>query len=422
MSGLFHRLKRTLKGRKETYDDSNSIAAELQSNTALLSRLNGVGENGIRFSELDGACEIATPHGVSYQLVTQFPLQHVHGAIPLTRTYTSNCSALEGLAGDLRLQNFDPEDALFLDIEATGLDHGAGTFAFMVGLGYRENDMFTVRQLFLPNMHDELPMLHILKEHLERFKFLISFNGKSYDLTVLQSRMVLQRLYSSDECNLKLQPHLDLLHLARNMYRKCFENTRLPTLEDALLDFRRVNDVPSSLVPTMWFEFLRTQDAGPIKLVAEHNLYDVLSMLALTGELAQHSHLQEVKDHNHAQIAVNVGRIWIRRKNMEQAIESLESANDAALSADELNEKYGGLNKAYRRNEDYTKQGNALARWCVACPNDADAWTAQAIYLEKRAKILSAALDSAYRAHTLAPSQDTSHRLQRLKDRLGKSS
>ena len=228
MSGLLKRLERTLKGRTESFDEpTSSLSHELDSNNALLTRITSGYADFVNFADLKGATECETPYGTSHQIVTVYPLDHRHGNFMLERLYDADCTQFASLAGDARLDTFIPDDALFLDIEATGLDHGAGTFAFMVGLGYRQNDSFIVKQLFLPDMHEELPMLHVLKEHLDRFRFLISFNGKSYDLTVLQSRMIIQRLYSKEECQLKLQPHLDLLHLARNMYRKCFEKLPL---------------------------------------------------------------------------------------------------------------------------------------------------------------------------------------------------
>ena len=41
------------------------------------------------------------------------------------------------------------EDFLFLDTETTGLSHGAGTVAFLVGVGYFTKEHFIVRQYLM---------------------------------------------------------------------------------------------------------------------------------------------------------------------------------------------------------------------------------------------------------------------------------
>ena len=424
MSSILNRLQRTLKGRKESYDEpaqQTSMATALETSTSLLDRLKAGENNDAKLEDLKGATEVDTPYGKCFQFVTKIPLGSCHGKIALEQAYSAEYSLLESLVGDQRLGAFNIESALFLDIEATGLDHGAGTFAFMIGLGYKELDHFIIKQLFLPEMHEEMPMLHVLKEHLDRFEFLISFNGKSYDLTVLQSRMILQRLYTPDECNLKLQPHLDLLHLARNMYRNCFSDTRLPTLERSVLDFHRQDDVPSALVPTMWYQYLRTKNAEPIRLVAEHNLYDILSMVVLAGTLAENSHLREILDCEPSQIALNLGRVWLRRKAVQKAVKALEAVDEMTLCAEETDLKYSSLNKAYGRLRSYELKGQALKQWCSASPTTPDAWIARAIFQERHEKNLSAALTSAQRAQTLMPSDENARRIERLNRRIKKS-
>jgi uncharacterized protein YprB with RNaseH-like and TPR domain len=421
MSRLLHRLQRTLNGRKETFDEattSASMGADLEASRFLRERLNASGSRVERLDELDGATTQETPHGACVQFVSRHPLNTMHGSMPLLGTYTADCSRFNSLVGDDKLRTLVLSKSLFLDIEATGLDHGAGTFAFMIGLGFVEDDYFVIKQLFLPDIHQEQAMLFVLKEHLDNFDTLISFNGKSYDLTVLQSRMVIQRMYTADECNLKLQPHLDLLHLSRNIYRGIYENTRLPTLERGLLGFTRVDDVPSSLVPTMWYEFLRSRNAYPIRLVAEHNLYDVLSMVTLTGALARDTQIIPTEQPRQAHIALNLGRVWLRRKQYEQAIEALEAAHSSLLDDACKAEKHRLLSTTYGRVKRYQKQGIAIRDWCAASPTECKAWIANSIHQERRQKDLPGALSSARQAEILESSPANQRRINRLELRL----
>jgi uncharacterized protein len=423
MSSLLRRLQRTLNGRKETFEEtstSSSIGADLEASRFLQERLNASGENTERLDELAGATTEETPHGTCIQFVTRYRLDAMHGSLSLQGTYIADCSRFNSLVGDEKLRTLDVSKSLFLDIEATGLDHGAGTFAFMIGLGFVEANHFVVKQLFLPDIHEEQAMLFVLKKHLDHSDTLISFNGKSYDLTVLQSRMVIQRMYTTEECNLKLQPHLDLLHLSRNMYRGIYENTRLPTLERGLLGFTRIDDVPSSLVPTMWYEFLRSRNAQPIRLVAEHNLYDVLSMVTLTGALARDTTMDSPERPRQAHIALNLGRVWLRRKQYEQAIQALESACPTLLDEANKTEKYRLLHTAYGRVKRYENQGFAIREWCALAPTESRAWLANSIHQERRQKDLPGALSSAQQVEILDSSPANKRRISRLELRLAR--
>lgn len=104
---------------------------------------------------------------------------------------------------------------------------------------------------------------------------------------------------------------------------------------------------------------------------------------------------------------------------MPLAIESLEAATDAELSAHARAEKYAGLCTAYSRKKDFAAQADALSRWCRLCPDDPNAWTAEAIYSEHRSKDLARALTAAEKAYLLNPTPERSKRIERLNRRLG---
>ncbi len=238
---------------------------------------------------------------------------------------------LERLLGDERLIGFRPEDALYLDIEATGLSHGAGTFAFLIGCAVVEGGQVHVEQLFVPDPTDELPALSRFLELLDARPYLVSFNGKSYDLSVLESRLVITRLLSRSEASLKLRPHLDLLHVSRQAYKGVFGDTRLQTLERAVLGLdpkEREDDVPGSLVPALYFHYLRTGDARHLEPVLRHNRTDVLSMVALAAHLVD---LLRAPCGD-AEILLNLGRAALRRGLPDRAARLLEDALAAGLA------------------------------------------------------------------------------------------
>lgn len=272
MTSLSRRLERALPATSGAEDSAEPPRAALE---GAAGELGGVSRE--------------TPYGPCRVITHRYEFSHRHGDRALGTFAAQTLGHLPTLTGDPRVAGHVARDAIFLDIEATGLDHGAGTFAFLVGVGLFEDDALIVHQLFLDDPADERAMLHELIRLLDSRPMLITFNGKSYDLTVLGNRLVLQRLWSAAECDLKLRPHLDLLHLSRSLERTRLENTRLGTLERELLDFHRVDDVPGHMVPACYHHYLRTGDTSAVQGVLEHNLHDVLSMVTLADHVVGRS-------------------------------------------------------------------------------------------------------------------------------------
>jgi len=245
-----------------------------------------------------------------------------HGDIPLGRALGADYRHLERMTGDARLTDFDPREALFLDIEATGLEHGSGTIAFLIGLGYFEGDTVRLEQVLLRDHDEEAALLEIVWDRVKRFRYLVSFNGKSFDLSVLQNRMVMHRMCSKEESELKLRPHLDLLHVSRSVYKGLWQDVRLQTLEAHVLGFVRTDDMPGSLAPTCWFAWLRDAEPRPLAGIARHNRHDVLSMIALAGVLA-HEAEPRVDAGRRSQVALNLAALYVRRKGNHEALNVL---------------------------------------------------------------------------------------------------
>lgn len=188
---------------------------------------------------------------------------------------------------DERLGAFDFTDALFLDTETTGLA-GAGTLAFMVGVAFFEKQqlanggmgyVFVVRQYFLRDHADELAMLHLLEELTASKRFLISFNGRSFDIPLLENRYLLNR----QPHPFASVPHFDLLQPARRLWRTRLGSCALNALEKTLLGVRRTHeDVPGFLIPNMYHDYVRTGKPDELLRVFYHNHEDMLSMVTLT--------------------------------------------------------------------------------------------------------------------------------------------
>jgi len=180
---------------------------------------------------------------------------------------------------------------LFFDLETTGLSGGAGTHAFLVGVGWFDADgAFLTRQFLLTRYADERELLAAVAGEMAPAGALVSFNGKSFDAPVLETRYLFHRL----EWIAAKLPHIDVLHQARRFWggegrrhpeRETRNSCSLVALEEEILGARRLDDVPGFEIPGRYFQFVRSGDARPLIDVLEHNRLDLLSLAGLTARL-----------------------------------------------------------------------------------------------------------------------------------------
>ncbi len=223
-----------------------------------------------------------TTHGTVHVSERILPPEHHHGSAPLAAALDVEGPLVASLALHADLAGVDFQRMLFLDTETTGLAGGTGTVPFLVGLAWFEGRSLKVHQLFLRRLGEEAPLLRALGERMAHSSCLVTFNGKSFDWPLLRTRFVLNRVPAPAEL-----PHLDLLHCARRVFKHRGAGTRLVHLEDQVLGFRRVDDVDGSLIPDLYFRYLRGGDGAALIPVLEHNVNDLLLLAALLGELVR---------------------------------------------------------------------------------------------------------------------------------------
>lgn len=212
-----------------------------------------------------------------------WPLDHRHGDLELSEALSLADAASSRLAPGL--SRSDLARAAFVDVETTGLAGGTGTYVFLVGVGAFEGDGFCLRQYFLANLAREAAMLDAVTDRLDGRSAIVSFNGRRFDLPLIETRCLLSRL-SLPALGL---PHLDLLYPARRLFRHRLPSCRLGVLEESLLGVRRHDDVPGWAIPGLYFDYLRTGRVERLSGVFDHNALDILSLVALlayVGRLA----------------------------------------------------------------------------------------------------------------------------------------
>lgn len=170
---------------------------------------------------------------------------------------------------------------VFLDLETTGLSGGAGTFAFLVGCAcFADDGSFVVRQHLMISPAGEPAMLRAVSAELEAAGALVSFNGKSFDAPMLETRYLFHRLpWPAGGL-----AHVDALHPSRHFWGDA-GGCALTVLESQVLGMRRTGDVSGMEIPARYFQFLRTGNARPLEAVLEHNQLDLLSLAGLTSRL-----------------------------------------------------------------------------------------------------------------------------------------
>jgi uncharacterized protein YprB with RNaseH-like and TPR domain len=321
-------------------------------------------------------------------------------------------------------ERLDARELLFLDTETTGLSRGAGTIAFMIGVGFFDDEGgLVIDQIVLDSPEREAEGLALLAGYLERRRVLVTFNGASFDLPVLRNRALLTRTaglegldsHGLDSHGPDRHVHIDLLPLSRRLFRQRLPDCKLGTIERHVLGFARTDDIPGAEVPLAYLRFLRHGAREELQQVLEHNLLDIASLAVLLPRVCRHlfDPLRWAED---AAELLASGRYWAA-SDPELASACLERAVELATRPAERRHARSELARLCRRRgerEHAREQWEALRR---EFPQDDEPYIELAKHHEHVTKDLSSALRHAEAApHAERP--QIQHRLARLRRRL----
>ncbi len=367
-----------------------------------------------------------TQFGETFVVETLYSLDHTHGSIKLELIGITDLVA--AWAGDDRIAKCKPENFAFLDTETTGLAGGSGTYAFQIGVGRFEAEGFRLAQFFMRDPIEEPAMLSALEEFLASCETVVTFNGKSFDIPLLKTRYIT----NGSPFPLKDAAHLDLLHLARRLWRERLPSRTLGYLEEHILGQTRTEeDTPGWMIPEMYFEYLRSGDARPLKGIFYHNEMDVLSMVTLTNYI---NHLLadpldgRVK---HPLDLVAIGKLHEDLGNPYQAAQIYERGLEQDLPKEAHTRTLKRLSFLYKRQDELPE---ALSLWWqAAAEREIYAHEELAKYSEHKARDFEEAKKWAEAALAILKMPDTSrheriqweddlkYRLDRLKRKIKKN-
>jgi hypothetical protein len=193
------------------------------------------------------------------------------------------------------LSALQPAHAAFIDTETTGLSMGTDTYTFLIGIGTFDDDAFVVRQYFMRHPGEERAQLYLVEQALSSCSSIISFNGRAFDLPLLNTRFTLIQ----ERPPMVGAPHLDLLPAARRVWRARLPSCALGELERSVLGVQRTgDDVPGWMIPEIYHSYYRTgRGADLMCRVFYHNLVDITSMARLAGRLAWLFELSHLDQH-----------------------------------------------------------------------------------------------------------------------------
>jgi hypothetical protein len=317
---------------------------------------------------------------------------HVHGRYALEELTGVTDDAL----GILGTPDLGPRPA-FLDTETTGLAGGAGTLAFLVGVGVWDDDGLTLHLIFMRDPEEEPAALSYLDQVLSEATGLVTFNGRGFDVPILESRYILNRM---PPLSLAL-PHLDLLPVARQLWRDHLPSRALGELERHILAIERSDeDLPSALIPDFYRQYLDTGDTSQIRRIFYHNEIDVLSLATL---LAHQARMVLAPDEMTLAPAewVGVGRLYDKAEMEPEAIEAWRlalSGELGELASDCAERIWSDLGWRYKRREAWDDAFEVWESWIRCLPLATEPLVEEAKYFEWTNRDLEKALDCTDRA------------------------
>jgi uncharacterized protein YprB with RNaseH-like and TPR domain len=177
------------------------------------------------------------------------------------------------------------EDLIFFDLETTGLSGGAGTVAFLAAFGRIKRgpikDNLEITQYLLLDYPGENDFINAVLAEFKKDACVVSYNGKTFDSQILKTRCLMNGLAPPEYF------HADLLYPARRLWKRALPDCSQARIETAVLSLDRTGDIPGSMAPDIWFNFLKNREAGPLEGICDHNAKDIEGLACLFAAFAQ---------------------------------------------------------------------------------------------------------------------------------------
>ncbi|MFQ6037055.1 MAG: ribonuclease H-like domain-containing protein [Candidatus Aminicenantales bacterium] len=354
-----------------------------------------------------------------------YALDARYGNVTLASGLEISGEILSCFSQDPAFRDLDLSTALFLDLETTGLSGGTGVVPFNVGMGFYRGDGFVVAQYFLGELAEEERMIQELALFFKDmdFRSVVTYNGKGFDMPLLETRFILYR----QPFRIGSLPHLDFMYAARKLWSHKYESCRLYNLALEVVRADRSEDIPSAEIPWRYFQYLQTGNPDLIEPVLYHNQEDILSLLGAVIIGALIFSEREDLPAGDAMDFFGAGRVMETFGDVERSIKFFQRALSGNLPDEVTLEAKKRLSSYFKKNQEWEK---AVPLWEEMTNSDVVtraqlfSFRELAMYFEHKLKnyeqarkiaeeglVLSAGLSSFYE-------RDFRYRLERLKRKI----
>ena len=282
-------------------------------------------------------------------------------------------------------QDIPLEDFLFVDTETTGLRGGAGTVAFLIGAGRFEGETLKVKQYLIRDYPQEAQMLRQVFSLFRRAQCVVTYNGASFDMPLLESRATVNRLQEQFALSL----HLDLIHAARRVFKLRIRQCSLGSIEERVFGEAREDDLPGADIPGRYFEYLKSRDEGLMDAVIRHNFTDIASLARLMLDICR---LHEAPlEAGHQKDIFSIGKVYEKHGEVRRAAACFRACTDRDLRV------MAGVRLAdmYKRHRENPEAAAAYEQLLSARDASVHVYTALAKIYEHRLREPARALEIA---------------------------
>lgn len=372
----------------------------------------------------------------AFEALSREPLQYLensyaldvrYGKIKLSAGLEISGEILSCLSQDNAFKDIDLSTALFIDLETTGLSGGTGVIPFNIGMGYYRDDKFYVGQYFLGELAEEERMIQELGQFFKDmgFQSVVTYNGKSFDIPLLETRFILYR----QPFLLNELPHLDFLFPARRLWSHKYESCRLFHLALKVVQADRSEDIPSAEIPWRYFQYIHTGNYDLIEPILYHNQEDILSLL---GVVVIGAHIFSEDPElcmGDAMDFYGAGKVMANAGDVEKSVQFFQRALDGNLTDEVSLETKKRLSAHFKKHQEWDK---AVPVWEemtsaeIVTPSQLFSFRELAMYFEHRLKNFEEAKRIAEEGFVLSTGistyyeRDFSYRLERLRRKIKK--
>jgi uncharacterized protein len=292
-----------------------------------------------------------TQHGPIWMVETSFDEGYLHGRIELSARMPD--SVLELLDPICHQRGFAFDKVAVIDTETTGLAGGTGTYPFIIGVGFWSNGRFVVRQYILRDFFEEPAQLAALTSDLIGTNSILTYNGKTFDIPLLKTRFRINRM----DIPFVDHIHFDFLHPCRRLYRRHYDSLNLTNLETKILGYERIEDVPSHLIPRLYFDYLQNRDDNLLLPILNHNREDIIGLYILVQETFRRVEMALSRSSDDDFMMLSIGQVLYKAGLCERTRDILSCIKHDYSPRDIVDESLMLLSRAAKKMKDWPTAG-----------------------------------------------------------------